>query len=39
MTGKEGNLARVGYEGLQRLHLLVDLAPPPLHQSHRRLVT
>lgn len=23
-------LARVGYEGLQRLHLLVDLAPPPL---------
>lgn len=23
-------LARVGYEGLQRLHLLVDPAPPPL---------
>jgi hypothetical protein len=30
------DLARVGYEGLQRLHLLVDLAPPPLHQLNRR---
>jgi len=30
------DLAGVGYEGLQRLHLLVDPAPPPLQQFNRR---